>query len=55
MMAIYYRDADFELEKSGTFWLSETPDQVSMGWDAACKRTCTWVLLRKADGRRVGS
>lgn len=55
MMAIYYRDADFELEKSGTFWLSETPDQVSMGWDAACKRTCTWVLLRsKADGRRVG-
>ncbi len=53
MMAIYYRDADFELEKKRHLRLSETPDQVSMGWDAACKRTCTWVLLRKADGRRV--
>ena len=28
--------------KSGTFWLSETPEKVSFGWDAACRRVCTW-------------
>lgn len=28
--------------KSGTFWLSETPEKVSLGWDAACRRVCTW-------------
>ena len=54
MMAIYYRHGELEVIKSGTFWLSETPDEVSMGWDAACKRTCTWALFRsKADGRNI--
>lgn len=54
MMAIYYRHGELEVLKSGTFWLSETPDKVSMGWDAACKRTCTWALFRsKADGRNI--
>ena len=31
---------------SGTFWLSETPDKVSRGWDGACNRTVTWVELK---------
>ena len=54
MMAIYYRHGELEVIKSGTFWLSDTPDEVSMGWDAACKRTCTWALFRsKADGRNI--
>jgi len=39
--------------KSGTFWLSETPDTVSVGWDAALPRVCSWAHFeRKADGRR---
>lgn len=38
--------------KWGTFWLSETPDKPSMGWDAACKRTATWALMKdKKTGR----
>lgn len=32
--------------KWGTFWLSETPEEPSMGWDAACKRTATWALMK---------
>lgn len=51
-MAIYYLRERFELLDSGTFWLSETPDEVSRGWDGACNRTATWVHLRdKASGK----
>ena len=35
-MAVYYLRDRFELLDSGTFWLSETPDKVSRGWDGAC-------------------
>ncbi|MGN1246857.1 MAG: endonuclease/exonuclease/phosphatase family protein [Muribaculaceae bacterium] len=46
MMAIYYDTTRLMLLKSGTFWLSETPDKVSRGWDAACNRTCTWGFFK---------
>ena len=45
-MAIYYRKEKFDLVDHGTFWLSESPDIVSRGWDAACNRTVTWVKLK---------
>ncbi|MCH5331972.1 MAG: endonuclease/exonuclease/phosphatase family protein [Alistipes sp.] len=45
--AIFYLAECFEVIESGTFWLSETPDEVSLGWDAACNRTATWVKLRE--------
>ena len=52
-MAIFWREADVELLDKGTFWLSQTPDSVSRGWDAYCNRTCTWGLFRsRASGRR---
>ena len=43
---IYYLRAKYRLLDSGTFWLSETPDRVSRGWDAACNRVCTWAVLK---------
>ena len=46
-MAIFYLKKQFKLLNSGTFWLSETPEQVSKGWDADCKRTLTWVQLQE--------
>ncbi len=46
IMAIYYLRDRFELVDSGTLWLSETPAEVSRGWDGACNRTMTWVELR---------
>lgn len=45
--------AAFRVRASGTFWLSETPDKPSKGWDAALPRIATWArLVRLGDGRR---
>ena len=47
---VFYRKDKFKLLNSGTFWLSETPDQVSKGWDGQCRRVCSWAYLqRKSD------
>ncbi len=43
--AIFYLKDKYNLLDSGTFWLSETPDTPSLGWDAGCKRVCTWAVL----------
>ena len=44
--AIFYNNKRFKKIKGGTFWLSETPDKPSRGWDAALNRICTYVLLK---------
>lgn len=44
--AIFYKKNDLEVVKSSTFWLSQTPDKVSMGWDAVCNRVCTYALFQ---------
>ncbi|MDR2361121.1 MAG: endonuclease/exonuclease/phosphatase family protein [Prevotellaceae bacterium] len=42
--AILYKKAAFHLLDSGNFWLSETPDRPSFGWDATrYKRICSWA------------
>ena len=52
-MAIFYNKKAIKLIKWGTFWLSETPEKPSMGWDAACFRSATWALMKdKASGRK---
>jgi len=43
---IYYKKGRFQLLESNTFWLSETPEKVSRGWDAACNRVCTYGLFK---------
>lgn len=43
---IFFNNQKFTKLKEGTFWLSTTPTQVSRGWDAACNRVCTYVLLQ---------
>lgn len=45
--AIFYNKKTFKVLKSSTFWLSDTPENVSMGWDAVCNRVCTYALLKK--------
>ncbi|MCG7409666.1 endonuclease/exonuclease/phosphatase family protein [Paenibacillus sp. ACRRX] len=46
-VSILYLKQRFDALVSGSFWLSEQPDQAgSMGWDAACTRVTTWVKLR---------
>lgn len=40
--------------QSGFFWLSETPDKPSKGWDAACERMATWAILKdKISAKKV--
>lgn len=45
-MSIFWNKKTVKMIKGGTFWLSETPEKPSMGWDAACKRTATWALMK---------
>jgi endonuclease/exonuclease/phosphatase family metal-dependent hydrolase len=52
-MAIFWNKKSVSMLKWGTFWLSETPQKPSKGWDAACFRTATWALMKdKKTGRK---
>lgn len=52
--AIFYDSTRFSLIRQGTFWLSDTPEQVSVGWDAAMERICTYgVFADRATGKRL--
>ncbi|MBQ7654153.1 MAG: sugar transferase [Clostridia bacterium] len=44
--AIFYSRNRFLLRNSGNFWLSETPDEASLGWDGKHNRICTWAILK---------
>lgn len=44
--SIYFKKDRLEVLQQSTFWLSQTPDVVSMGWDAACHRVCTYALFK---------
>jgi len=46
IMGIFWNTGTIELEDWGTYWLSETPDVPSLGWDAACRRTATWAFMK---------
>lgn len=43
--AIFYRKEQFNVIEQNTFWLSDTPEAVSIGWDAAYQRICTFGLF----------
>lgn len=42
---IFYNKNRFSKKDGGVFWLSQTPDVPSKGWDAMFNRVCTWVRL----------
>lgn len=44
--AIFYDSTLFSAEEELTFWLSETPDTISVGWDASMERICTYAKLK---------
>ena len=48
--ALFYDKEKLQVLESGTFWLSETPDIPSKGWDAAYNRVCTYALLKTKKG-----
>ena len=52
--AIFYDTTKLQLVDYATFWLSEKPDSVSVGWDAALERICTYGLFQNIEnGKRV--
>ena len=51
--AVFYLKEKFKLLESKTFWLSETPEEVSVGWDAALPRICTYAQFKEHTTGRV--
>ena len=52
--AIFYRKARFQLLQSGDFWLSETPEKPSLGWDSSNNiRICSWAKFKDRNTRKV--
>lgn len=49
--ALFYNTNTYKLLSNHTYWLSETPEKVSVGWDAAMERITTYgVFLNKTSG-----
>jgi len=52
--AIFYDTLQFRVIESSTFWLSRTPERVSVGWDAALERICTYAFFENVQtGKRI--
>lgn len=53
--AIFYDAERFNVTDSGTFWLSERPEEPgSKSWKTACERICTWArLVEKDSGKGI--
>ncbi|WP_316736305.1 endonuclease/exonuclease/phosphatase family protein [Pedobacter aquatilis] len=43
--AVFFDKTRLTKKDGGTFWLSETPNVPSKGWDAVLPRVCSWVRL----------
>lgn len=50
--AVFYNPEKLIYVEGSTFWLSETPDLPSKGWDAALNRVCTWGKFRTKKGKK---
>ena len=44
--SILYKKGLFEVLDCGVFWLSQTPDIASIGWDATDRRICQWTKFK---------
>ncbi len=50
---ILYNSTKYKVITTNTFWLSNTPENVSIGWDAAMERICTYGLFEeKSSGKK---
>ena len=45
--AIYFDTTRYAVSRDSTFWLSDNPDTISVGWDAALERICTYALFKE--------
>jgi len=49
---ILYNSLKYNKLQSNTFWLSKTPEMVSVGWDAAMERICTYGLFQDINTKK---
>lgn len=49
---IFYNKTKFKLLKQETFWLSETPEKPSKGWDANLPRVVTWGYFKDLKSKK---
>ncbi|QED37693.1 endonuclease/exonuclease/phosphatase family protein [Antarcticibacterium arcticum] len=47
--AIFYDCTRYKVIMEDTFWLSQSPGKVSVGWDAAMERVCTYALFESKE------
>jgi len=50
--AIFFKKDELRLIEESTFWLSDTPEKVSVGWDAALPRIRTYALFEHQESKR---
>ena len=52
---ILWKKDKFELVDKGNFWLSDTPEVESRGWDELynCWRMCEWVILKDKESGKL--
>jgi endonuclease/exonuclease/phosphatase family metal-dependent hydrolase len=50
---IFFNKEKYKAIQQSTFWLSQTPDSVSMGWDAVCNRVCTYGLFQSIKTKQL--
>ena len=50
--AIFYKKSELHVLQEDTFWLSETPEKVSVGWDAALPRICTYAKFELISSKK---
>lgn len=43
--SLFFKKSRFRASDFGTFWLSDTPDVPSKGWDGAYPRIASWAIL----------
>src|SRR5690606_9226812 len=50
---LFYRRDRLSIIDSGIFWLSQTPDKQSVGWDADLRRTVCWGAFNVKSSNRT--
>lgn len=49
---VFYRTDLYTLKDKGSFWLSETPEEMSKDWGSACYRVCSYVILEQKSTKK---
>ena len=49
---VFYNKKKYKVLFHDTFWLSPTPEKVSVGWDASMERICTYAVFKSKTNKK---